>query len=261
MSKVEEMYKQYRIGVVVPAYNVEKLLKSTIEELPAFVDRVYVVDDGSSDNTADIANALCNSKVSLIQHSRNKGPGATVSTGCQAALTDGMDVIVKLDGDGQMPPEQMENLVMPIIEGKADYTKGDRLSNPDYRRGMPKFRLFGNILLTWLTRIASGYWHVNDTQNGFVAMSKRVLESINIETIYCYYGYLNDILVRLNVRNFRVQDVPMPAKYGAEKSSIQLKHYIVKVSFLLLTRWVWRLKVKYCQCKKDKHKCSSHVNR
>jgi len=181
------MYKQHRIGVVVLAYNVEGFLKSTIEELPALVDRIYFVDDGSSDNTANIAKALSNSKVSLIQHDRNKGPGAAMSTGCKAALEDKMDVIIKLDSDSQMPSDQIENLIMPIVGKKADYTKGDRLSNPENRRSMPRFRLFGNILLTRLTRIASGYWHVNDTQNGFIAISKRALESINIETIYPYY--------------------------------------------------------------------------
>ena len=238
-------YKQHRIGVVVPAYNVEGFLKSTIEELPAIVDRIYVVDDGSSDNTANIAKALCNSKVYLIQHERNKGPGAAMATGCKAALADKMDVIIKLDGDGQMPSEQIENLIMPIVERRVDYTKGDRLSNPDYRKSMPRFRLFGNTLLTGLTRLASGYWHVNDTQNGFVAISKRALESINIETICPYYGYLNDILIRLNISDLEVQDVPMPARYGREKSSIRLRGYIIKVSFLLVTRFLWRLKMKY----------------
>jgi len=239
------MYEQHKIGVIIICYNVEAFIKNTIEELPALVDRIYVIDDGSSDNTANIAKALSNSKVSLIQHDRNKGPGAAMLTGCKAALEDKMDVIVKLDGDGQMPSEQIENLIMPIVEGKADYTKGDRLSNPDYRRGMSRFRLFGNILLTGLTRSVSGYWHVNDTQNGFVAISKRGLEGINIETMYHYYGYLNDILVRLNVSGFKVLDVPMAAKYGKEKSSIRFRRYIIKVSFLLLTRFLWRLKVKY----------------
>jgi glycosyltransferase involved in cell wall biosynthesis len=239
------MYKQHKIGVVVPAYNVEGFIKNTIEGLPALVDRIYVIDDGSPDNTANIVKALSNSNVYLIQHERNKGPGAAMSTGCKAALEDEMDVIVKLDGDGQMPSEYMENLIMPIIERKASYTKGDRLSNPDYRGKMPRSRLFGNILLTGLTRIASGYWHINDTQNGFVAISRRALESIDVETIYPHYGYLNDILVRLNVSAFEVQDVPMPAKYGSEKSSIKYRGYIPHVSFVLLRRFLWRLWGKY----------------
>lgn len=239
------MYKQHKIGIVILAYNVEYFLRSTIEGLPELVDRIYVVDDGSSDNTAKEAIALSNSKVFPFRHDRNKGPGAAMSTGCKLALEEKMDVVVKLDGDGQMRLEQIENLIMPIIDGKADYTKGDRLSNPDDRRNMPRFRLFGNFLLTRLTRLASGYRHLNDTQNGFVAISKKALESINIETVYPYYGYLNDILVRLKVGNFIVQDIPMPAKYDKEKSSIKLKNYIIKVSFMLLNRYIWRLKMKH----------------
>jgi len=239
------MYKQQKIGVVVPAYNVGGFLKKTIEEVPAFVDRIYVVDDGSSDNTADVVKSLSNSKVYLLQNKRNEGLGAAVARGSREALKDKMDVIVKLDGDGQMPSDKIERLIAPIVEKKVDYTKGDRLSNSNHRRTMPKFRLFGNIILTWLTRIASGYWHVNDPQNGFLAISKRALENINVETLYHYYGCSNDILVRLNVSGFKVQDVPMPAKYGEEKSAIRLRSYIPKVSFFLLTRFLWRLKVKY----------------
>lgn len=239
------MYKQYKIGVVVLAYNVGIFLKNIVEEMPTFVDRIFIVDDGSSDNTAEVAKSISYSRVLLIQHDRNKGPGVAMSTGCKAALENEMDIIVKLDGDGQMPLEKIKDLIIPIIERKVDYAKGDRLSTPDYRKGMPRFRLLGNILLTWITRIASGYWHVNDTQNGFVAISKRALKRINIETMYHYYGYLNDILVRLNLSNFKVLDVPMPAKYGREKSSIQLIRYIPRVSSLLLTKFLWRLKVKY----------------
>ena len=244
------MYENKKISVVIPAYNVEKHLKSTIEELPAFIDRVYVIDDGSSDNTACVVETLSNSRVCLIKHKTNKGPGAAMATGYKAALNDKMDIVVKLDGDGQMLPEEIRSLISPIIEKKVDYTKGDRLSNSNHRRTMPKFRLFGNFLLTWLTRIASGYWHVNDTQNGFVAISRQALENINIETIYPYYGYLNDILVRLNVSGFKFQDVPMPAKYGDEKSSIRLRSYIPKVCFFLVTRFLWRLKARLVSSKR-----------
>ncbi|OGO23646.1 MAG: hypothetical protein A2144_01445 [Chloroflexi bacterium RBG_16_50_9] len=238
------MYQQQKIGVVIPAYNVEAHLVKTIQELPAMIDRIYVVDDGSTDNTTGTINNISN-KVCLLRHEINKGPGAAMATGYKAALREKMDIIVKLDGDGQMLPEKIESLIAPVVSRQVDYTKGDRLSNHDYRRTMPGFRLFGNLLLTYLTRIASGYWHVNDTQNGFVAISRRALESIDIETIYPYYGYLNDILVRLNMGGFSVQDVPMPAKYGAERSSIRLKRFILKVSFFLLSRFLWRLRVKY----------------
>ncbi len=237
------MYREQKVGVVVLAYRVEKQIKDVIEKLPDFVDQVYVIDDGSPDRTSEIVRMLDHRHVNLIQHEANLGPGGALSAGYRAALVDGMDVVVKVDGDGQMPMEQMENLLIPIIESRVDYTKGDRLSIPENRRGMPRFRLFGNLILTWLTRVASGYWRLNDSQNGFTAISKKALQSLNLN-LYYYYGYLNDILVQLNANHFKTIDVPMPARYRDERSSIRLYPYVPKMSFLLLRRFMWRQKMK-----------------
>ena len=238
------MYKGLKIGVVVLAYKVEKQIKGVIESLPHFIDKVYVVDDGSPDSTAEIVKAFNHSRVNLIRHGINSGPGMALSTGYQAALADNMDIVVKLDGDGQMSPNQIENLIMPIIRGEADYTKGNRLSRPELHYSMPRFRLFGNRMLTLLTRIASGYWHINDSQNGFTAISREALQAIK-PSLYPYYGYLNDLLVQLNVHHFKTLDVPMPAKYGGERSSIRLNKYVPKLSWLLLISFLWRLKMKF----------------
>ncbi|MFC1862253.1 glycosyltransferase family 2 protein [Chloroflexota bacterium] len=238
------MYKGKTISIVIPVYNEEDFIVSVINNVPNFVDRIYIVDDGSPDRTVGIVKTLNHSLVTLIQHETNHGPGAALSTGYQAALEDNMDIVVKIDGDDQMPSDQIENLIMPIVEGKVDYTKGDRLSSSQHRRGMPRFRLFGNLLLTGLTRIASGCWHLSDSQNGFTAISKKALETVNLNLYPCY-GYLNDLLIQLNVHHFKVSDVPMLAKYGKEKSSIRLKTYIPKISLLLLTRFLWRLRMKY----------------
>lgn len=238
------MFQELKIGAVVLAYKVENQVKDTIENLPEFIDKIYVIDDGSPDRTWEMVRLFNHSRVNLIQHETNRGPGAALSTGYHAALEDNMDIVVKVDGDGQMPPEQIVNLIMPIIKGEADYTKGDRLSRPELHDSMPRFGLFGNRLLTWLTRIASGYWHINDSQNGFTAISKKALQIVNSD-LYSYYGYLNDLLVQLNVHHIKISDVPMPAKYGGERSSIQLTRYVPKLSWLLLTRFLWRLKVKY----------------
>jgi len=238
------MYKDRSIGVVIPAYNVQGQIGNTIRELPLFVDRIYVVDDGSRDNTSKAVEQLFE-KVKLFKHSANRGPGAAVATGCRSALKDNIDVIVKVDGDGQMPPERIADLILPIIENKADYTKGDRLLNPEYYKTMPRFRLVGNLLLTAITRIMSGYHHINDTQNGFFAISRNALEQIRIENIYPYYGYLNDMLVRLKAGGFRVLDVAMPARYGSEKSSIRLYKFIPKLIGLLTGKFFWRLKAQY----------------
>lgn len=250
------MYNQRKIGVIILAYNVGRFLKMTIEGLPVFIDQVYVIDDGSSDNTTNVVEALSNSRLRLIKHKTNQGPGAAIATGFKAALKDGIDIAVKIDGDGQMYPEKIEGLITPIIEGRVDYTKGERLSKPIYRRGMPRHRLLGNILLSWLTKIASGYWSINDPQCGFVAISKQAMKSIDIESIYPYFGYLNDILIRLNVKGFKVQDIPMPVKYGEEKSSIRMAVYIPRVSFLLLKKYFYRLKAKYL----DNHRRSGLIS-
>ena len=239
------MYKEHKIGVVVLAHNEENHINDTIETLPDFVDKIYVTDDGSTDKTVEIVKTLTGQRIHLIQHEVNKGPGAALVTGYKAALKDEIDVIVKMDGDNQMDPEQLPNLLEPIVEGKADYTKGNRLLSPEYRSGMTKWRFLGNSLLTFLTKIGSGYWQMMDPQNGYTVTSRSVLERISLDSIYPYYGYLNDILVKLNVYGYRVMDIVMPARYGREKSSIKYSKYIVKVSLMLLRDFFWRLKMKY----------------
>jgi glycosyltransferase involved in cell wall biosynthesis len=239
------VYKEHSIGVVIPSHNEENHIKDTIETLPDFIDKIYVVDDGSTDKTAEVVKMLTDERVHLFQHEVNRGPGAAVVTGYEAALNDEMDVIVKMDGDNQMDPEQLPNLLDPIVEGRADYTKGNRLLSPEYRKGMSKWRFFGNSILTFLTKIGSGYWQMIDPQNGYTAISRRVLERINLDSVYPYYGYLNDILVRLNIYGYRVMDIVMPARYGTERSSIKYSKYIVKVSLMLLRNFFWRLKMKY----------------
>ena len=240
------MYKEHKIGVVILAYNEGNHIKDTIETLPDFVDRIYVVDDGSADKTAEIVKTLTDQRICLIQHEVNKGPGAALVTGYKTALKEEMDVIVKMDGDNQMDPEQLPNLLEPIVERRAEYTKGNRLLSPEYRSGMSKWRFLGNSMLTFLTKIGSGYWQMMDPQNGYTAISKSALARINLDSIYPYYGYLNDILVKLNVYDgHRVVDVVMPARYGGERSSIKYSKYIVKVSWMLLRNFFWRLKMKY----------------
>lgn len=238
------MHHGHKIAVVIPAYNTERFIANVVRNIPDFVDGIYVVDDGSSDNTVEVIKGLNHPKLCLMTHKSNQGPGAALALAYKVALQDKMDILVKVDSDDQMPLDQIDNLINPIIEGRVDYTKGNRLSNPEHFNNMPRFRLFGNRLLTWLTRISSGYWHLNDSQNGFTAISATALRKIDLN-LYAYYGYLNDMLVQLNAYHFRVLDVPMPAKYGQEKSSIKLGKYTFKISLLLLTRYFWRLKIKY----------------
>ena len=241
------MYRNHRIAVVVPADNEEPLIGPTLDTMPGCVDRVYVVDDCSMDDTSKkvMERAAKDSRIVSIRHEENSGVGAAIVTGYTAALGDGMDIVAVMAGDNQMDPAFLPKLLDPIIDGKADYTVGNRLINPEFRRGMSRWRFVGNSALTLLTKIASGYWQLVDPQNGYTAISRRALDTIPLDAVYPRYGYCNDILVRLNVYGFRVMNVPHPARYGLERSGIRYGHYIVGLSRLLLRDFHWRLKMKY----------------
>jgi glycosyltransferase involved in cell wall biosynthesis len=269
------VYRKLAVGVVIPAYNEEGFIGEVIREMPGFVDTIYVVDDFSTDGTWDETLATARTheaslsestgrivadggmlskraivhepigRVIPIKHTENRGAGGAIKTGYLAALADRVDVIVTADGDGQMDLSQMSRLLDPIVEGKADYAKGNRLLYRDFREEMPAFRFVGNSILTFLTKIASGYWKMMDPQNGYTAISYRALENVGVETMYEYYGYCNDLLVKLNAKGMRVADVAIPAVYGKEASSIRYTEYISKVSVMLLRNFLWRLKTRY----------------
>jgi hypothetical protein len=166
-------------------------------------------------------------------------------TGYKQGLLDRMQVFVVMAGDNQMDPEVLPALVTPIVQNKADYTKGNRLLSPEYRKGMSKWRFIGNTILTFCTKFSSGYWKLMDPQNGYTAVSAHALERLNLDTVYPRYGYCNDLLVKLNVFGFRVMDVEMPARYGREQSKIRYGPYIWKVSWLLFKDFLYRLRMKY----------------
>lgn len=279
------MYRDHTIGVVVPAYNEEGFVGTVIDTVPQYVDRVYVVDDASTDGTwgemqdhahranehaAEIGTVdadddtgppdtrdrssrameadgglLYDPRVVTIQHEQNRGVGGAIKTGYQRALEDELDITAVMGGDGQMDPDILHRFLDPIVDGDADYAKGNRLLYKEYRRGMSKWRFIGNSILTFLTKIASGYWKTMDPQNGYTAISQYALENVGISGMYEYYGYCNDLLVKLNAKGMRVADVAMPAVYGDEESSIKYSSYIRQVSVMLLQNFLWRLKVKY----------------
>lgn len=239
------MYQGKTIGVVVPVYNEELLITDTIKSIPEFVDKVYVVNDGSTDRTAEIIQSFNHDRILCINHSKNRGVGAAITSGYKRAQEDNVDIVVVMDGDNQMDPEHMLELITPVVEGMADYTKGDRMSIAENHKGMSNWRRFGNWLLTWLTRIASRNFHISDPQNGYTAISYNTLKKIKLDSIYPGYGYCNDILVKLCFAGARIISVPMPARYGYEKSKIKYSRYIPKVSWLLLKDFLWRLKVTF----------------
>jgi glycosyltransferase involved in cell wall biosynthesis len=241
------VYHDRTIAVVVPAYNEELLISDTLSSIPAFVDKIYAVNDASRDRTQAIVVEVAgrDPRVVPIQHERNLGVGAAIVTGYKRALADRISITVVMAGDNQMDPLLMESFIEPIIENNADYTKGNRLLSPEYRKGMSRWRFFGNTVLTFMTKFSSGYWKLMDPQNGYTAISRRALERLNLDRIYPRYGYCNDLLVKLNVFGFRVMDIEMPARYGRETSKIKYGSYIGKVSWLLFRDFFYRLRMKY----------------
>ncbi|APV45141.1 Glycosyltransferase involved in cell wall bisynthesis [Dehalogenimonas formicexedens] len=237
------MYKGKSIGVVVPAYNEHRHITLTINGIPDFVDRVYVVDDNSKDNTYGIACALAHreSRICVIHRSINGGVGAAIITGHKEAIKERMDVVAVMAGDNQMDPAILHKIIDPVVEGYADYSKGNRLSNPVHIREMPRFRRFGNYLLTVLNRIASGYWHISDPQNGYTAISRDALIKLDLEKIYVGFAFENDMLVRLKLVGAKVMDVPHSAIYRDEKSKIKYPIFILKTSWMLLFSFIRRV--------------------
>src|SRR5438105_5521948 len=193
-------------AVVIPAYNEEKLLPETLAGIPSFVDRIFVVDDASKDATAARANerAAADARVKVIVHERNRGAGAAVVTGYKAALLEGMDIVCVMNADNQMDPEELREIALPVVRDEVDYTKANRLFTGEAWNLIPHNRYLGNALLSLLTKIASGYWHIADSQAGYTAINRRMLELLDLDNIYPRYGYPNDMLVHLNVWSARV---------------------------------------------------------
>lgn len=241
------MYKDKVIGVVVPAYNEERFIAQVLTTVPAFVDKIYAVNDASTDRTLELINSAAkqNGKTTMVNREKKGGVGAAIISGHQKALEDSMDVIAVMAGDGQMDPSILDKILDPVVEGRADYAKGDRLSTPQYKREMSAWRAFGNFLLTCLTKMASGYWHISDPQNGYTAISREALQKLDLDRIEKGFAFENDMLVKLNAAGARVIDVPHPAKYGKERSKIKYPHFIVRTSWVLLQDFFWRIWVKY----------------
>jgi len=245
------MLENKRIGVVVPAYNEEKLIGRVIETMPDFVDRIYVVDDYSSDATSERARTYqgqksVNGRLELIRHATNKGVGAAIITGYNKAAEEGMDAVAVMAGDAQMDPTELERVVIPVVRGKAEYVKGNRLFTGEAWKIIPRYRYLGNSFLSLMTKIASGYWHVADSQTGYTAISSETIRKLDLKRLYRRYGYPNHLLTMLNVYDCRVIDVPIRPIYNiGEKSGIRLRKVIPRMSWLLLKCFLWRMKEKY----------------
>ena len=246
------MYRNKKISLVIPAYNEEKLIKPTLENVPLIIDKIYVVDDYSPDEQNSVIEqcAQKDNRIQLIKHKSNKGPGAAIITGYLKSSEENYDIAVVVGGDFQMPLDEVDKLLDPVIDGKADYSKGNRflLSKLDETLNrMPKTRLIGNWIITALTKVASGYYKIMDVVDGYTAISKDAIDAIDWSKAWGKYGYPMDFLIRLNAYGLKVIDVPRTAIYleGERQSQIKGLSYALKVSPMIFKGFLWRLRFKY----------------
>lgn len=243
------MYKDNTVAVVVPAYNEEKLISKVIETTPDYVDHLVIVDDLSTDKTVEVVENHIkngNDRIVLIKLEKNTGVGGAIAAGYKWCRDHQIQATAVMAGDAQMDPHDLPALLDPVVSGEADYTKGNRLFTGEAWHKIPRTRYMGNAALSLLTKIASGYWHVADSQTGYTVANHKVLSTLDLGGIYKRYGMPNDMLVKLNIYNFRVKDVEIEPVYGiGEKSGIKPMFVIPKFSFLLLRLFFYRMIQKY----------------
>ena len=241
------MYLNCRVAVVIPAYNEELLLKKVVETMPGFVDDIVIVDDASTDDTSSVCRELSvNARVTILTHNENRGVGAAIATGYIWARDNAIDVTAVMAADFQMAPADLHRIIEPVCKNECDYTKGNRLFRGESFSMIPKHRYFGNSFLSLLTKIASGYWHVADSQSGYTAISLQALKAIDLNSIYPRYGMPNDLLIKLNIANFRVRDVSIRPVYNVgEVSGIKIRKVIFTIPFILFKGFWFRMGVKY----------------
>jgi glycosyltransferase involved in cell wall biosynthesis len=233
------LYKDLTIAVVVPAYREQLHIARVIATMPQFVDHIIVIDDASPDDTYSAATAAADARTEVIRHEINKGVGGAIITGHRRALELGAQVSVVMAGDGQMDVDYLPALLDPIADSGYGFSKANRFFSATSFAGMPRYRIFGNIVLTLLTKMSSGYWDLIDPQNGYTAVRTDAFAKIPLDRVSERYDFENDLLIWLNIANVRAIDVPIPAVYGEEVSSIKL-HKVAPRILSTLIRGGWR---------------------
>ncbi|AMB57836.1 glycosyltransferase family 2 protein [Microterricola viridarii] len=233
------MYNGAKIAAVVPAYNEAKMILTVIDTMPDFVDHIVIVDDCSPDETSAVVASSSDPRVHLIRHEVNQGVGGAILTAHRAALELGADVNVVMAGDAQMDPNYLPTLLDAVTCQGYGFAKANRFFSPESFQGMPGYRVAGNIMLSFMTKLASGYWHLFDPQNGYTAIRTSVLKRLPLDRIALRYSFENDLLIHLNILQVPAVDVPIPAVYGNEVSSIRLSKVVPEL-LSLLTKGFWR---------------------
>jgi len=243
---IENMSKtRFSISVVIPAYNVEKHIGKVVRNLPDFVDHIIVVDDYSKDSTFQEIKTINDHRIHLINHTKNQGVGGAMLSGYQAAFDLGSDVMVKIDGDDQMDPSYIKSLIVPIIELKADYTKGNRFLHIKELQKMPLIRRIGNLMMSFLTKIASGYWNIFDPTNGYTAIHREAYDQLNKGAIDNDFFFETSMLIQLQRIHALVRDVPIPAKYDDQSSNLSPIKTLFSFPPRLLKNFIQRLMFQY----------------
>ena len=240
-------FSRFKIAVVIPAYRAEKEILTVIAGIPDFVRHIIVVDDASPDSSADLvtAAAQADERILLLRHERNQGVGGAMVTGFKKALELGIEIVIKLDSDGQMDPHYIPALITPLIAGEADYAKGNRFRNFDSLRQMPLIRRMGNLGLSFLTKAATGYWNVFDPTNGYFAIRADVLMQLPLDKIDRGYFFETSMLARLYLLDAHVRDVTIPARYRGEISSLSIRRVLFEFPYKLTRTLIKRIIVKY----------------
>ncbi|HEX6806393.1 MAG TPA: glycosyltransferase family 2 protein [Gemmatimonadaceae bacterium] len=235
---------QPRVAVIIPCYRVAAHLADVIRSVPASCADIICVDDASPDDVAGALAALGDERVVCIRHDRNRGVGGAVKTGWTEAMARGADILVKLDGDGQMDGRDIDALIGPLVEGWADFAKGNRFVQYAALRAMPRTRLLGNAVLSLGTKAVSGYWNVLDPTNGFVAIRADVVRQLDVAWLADRYFFETSLLVELNIERARVADVALPARYGNAPSSLSVRHTLAtfppRLIGAMARRFYWR---------------------
>jgi glycosyltransferase involved in cell wall biosynthesis len=217
------LLENHTIAVVIPSFKVSNQVLSVLKEIGPEVDKIYVVDDACPDGSGRLVQTKClDSRVEVLFHETNLGVGGATKTGYSKALQLGFDIVVKLDGDGQMDPSLIKQIVSPIVRGQADYVKGNRFDKIEDLKQMPKVRIFGNAVLSLVSKVSTGYWNITDPTNGFTAIHKSVLRELQLPKISNDYFFESDMLFRLSIGGAVVKDLSIAATYGSEESNLRV---------------------------------------
>ena len=246
MMKEHVNFRKYEIAAVVPAYRVEGEIAGVLHGLPSYIRHIVVVDDASPDSTSDIVAALAkrDRRIILLRHDHNQGVGGAMVTGFRKALELGAQIVVKVDGDGQMDVSHLPELLLPLIEGKVDYAKGNRFRDFIALQKMPFIRRLGNMGLGFLAKAATGYWNIFDPTNGFLAISGETLAQLPLERIDHSYYFETSMLANLYLIGAVVCDVPMPARYQGEASNLIIRRVLFEFPFKLFATFLRRITLK-----------------